>query len=72
MLLYNGWHDDPQRRSAPDEPSHLMLFKTRKDARNWCRERRAGWRAYPDGDSVRGWRVAPVRVRVTTTYEHVR
>jgi hypothetical protein len=47
----------------PGEPTRALLFSTRKQARDWCRDRNRGWAER--NDSCSKWRVKPVRVHET-------
>lgn len=68
-LLGAIWDDDEFARQRQgdmraSEPARVLLFCTRGQARMWCRERNASWRAQSDS-VVRAWRAHPVRVRET-------
>lgn len=49
------------------EPTRPLLFKTRAQARAWCRRNMDGW-----GPGRPTWALRPVRVRETISIEHVR
>jgi hypothetical protein len=59
-LIGGGWHPDLQFPRYHGEPSRALLFRTRAQARDWCREQRA-WCA-KRGDTCRLWRFRPVPV----------
>jgi hypothetical protein len=57
--------DATRPAQAAHVPMRILLFTARRDAREWCRAHNATWRAR--SDSLRKWRVRPVRVRETVT-----
>jgi hypothetical protein len=59
MLLGTAW--DSRQRSVPStEPTRPLLFRTRAQCREWCREQNAKWREHPSLDT---WSVRPTQVR---------
>lgn len=61
-LLFTAWN----KTSLPQyegEPSRVMLFNTRKEARAWCKAKNEMYGARQD--LCRDWRFRPVRVRET-------
>jgi hypothetical protein len=51
---------DKRGREVPKtEPTRPLLFRTRKQAVDWCREQNAYWHSTDYGKK---WRVKPVRV----------
>ena len=55
-----------KKSSYAGEPARALLFSSRKEAREWCREKMREWKTgRADIDRRLGWRVRPVRVRET-------
>lgn len=63
-LIGEGWAAHRLTR-ATDAPGRALLFMSRREARNWCRERLRQWSS---GDAITAqWRVSPVRVVESVT-----
>ena len=63
ILIGETWHEQACIQRYAGEPCRVLLFTTRKLAQAWCAEYNARFRSRPKGDTVRLWRVRPVRVR---------
>ena len=64
MLIGSSWATDLGGTQYLGEPTRALLFRTRAQARAWCRQTLSDWRnGRHCDDSVRYWRVMPVRVR---------
>lgn len=63
MLLFTAWHRAANlaNQKYPDEPYHVLLFKTRKFARQYCTEQHARYKEI--GGVCAQWKFSPVRVR---------
>lgn len=59
-LIGGGWDTREGSDRPSSEPSRPVLFRTRKQAADWCRERNAMWKK---NNRPLGWHVKPVRVR---------
>ena len=61
--LFGGWHNAMHFPRYEGEPSRGVFFRTRRQAREWCRAERA---KYADrADELTKWRFTPVRVTET-------
>ena len=57
IILGTLWHDQPHRRYFhEDEPTRALLFCTRKQARDWCRQSN-------ERDGHLDWKYTPIKVR---------
>lgn len=67
MMLGADWYRGVWNTNTgyPGEPSHALLFKTRKYAREYCAAQMASYAAR--GDICSKWKFAPVRVRELIT-----
>lgn len=59
-LLGRSWHDDSVPRQYPGEPTRALLFRTRREARAWCRHKVKFYAGLGDVCSL--WRFSTVRV----------
>jgi len=60
-LLGSSWRDFGKVVPHTDEPTRVMLFTTRRAARQWCREKH---QRYADRqDCCADWRFRPIRVQ---------
>jgi len=62
-LIGESWNALRRSQDYEGQPAHALLFTTRAAARNWCREKQAGYATRPLWDTCRAWRFRPVRVR---------
>lgn len=63
ILLGDAWELDIAeriKRAGDGEPAHVLLFETRKEAREWCKEETANAKLHSQG-----WTFRAVRVRET-------
>lgn len=60
LLLGSLWHGH-KLNPYPGEPTHVLLFTTRKAAREWCKNKQAQFAGRNDCCAI--WRFRPVRVR---------
>lgn len=64
MLLGSRWHDGRRKvldTALTEEPTRVLLFKTRREARAWCRQEHEAYKGRQD--CCAKWRFRPVRVR---------
>lgn len=61
--LFGSWHDSMLTPRYDGEPSRAVLFRTRAQAREWCRAERARYEGRQD--CCVKWRFTPVRVTET-------
>ena len=60
MLLGDAWCKPVPQPGYPGEPTRALLFRFRREAREWCRDAHA---RYSDRyDCCAKWRFSPVRV----------
>lgn len=64
MLIGTAW-DKIRERAYVGEPARALLFRTRRQAREWCRNQNQKW--IHRQDILSKWRVRPVRVQETLT-----
>ena len=60
-LCGTAWMSPPPQSAYDGEPTRGLLFMTRKQAREWCKEKQAGYAER--SDECAKWRFRPVRVR---------
>ena len=61
LLCGTHWMNPPPRSAYDGEPTRAILFVTRKQAREWCRNKQAEYTGR--SDFLAKWRFRPVRVR---------
>ena len=61
FLCGTAWMKPPPQSAYDGEPTRALLFVTRKQAREWCKNKQAGYANR--SDSLAKWRFRPVRVR---------
>ena len=62
-LLGTSWMNPRPQSQYEGEPARAILFMTRKQAREWCRKKRATYAGR--GDCCEQWKFTPVRVMET-------
>ncbi|OGP46224.1 MAG: hypothetical protein A3K30_03900 [Deltaproteobacteria bacterium RBG_13_51_10] len=65
FLVGEGWATYPAQPLYAGQPTRALLFDTRKQAREWCRKKEAGYAGHQNGCAK--WRFRPVRVREGVT-----
>lgn len=60
-LIGGGWNGfEAERERYAGEPTRALVFGTRKQARDYCKEKHLEYRGHP---VCKKWRFRPVRVR---------
>lgn len=63
-LLFKAWTGIPREPWYDGEPTEPLLFRTKKQAKAWCKARNEEYKASRD-PIVRAWRMKMCRVRRT-------